>query len=331
MSFVRLPLTLLAPVAGILALCGCMACVNCRCRDCACIKCFLRCIGWDKFDDFELMVLVHEALFQANGKMSTAVKVTAGSHSQKTDWNTKGVFQQPLHIFVEQGTSAVRIDLLNSGQRVIATLSFKVTKDLLEKKTLAPETIYGMKTKGKGINNPRVKLTLVVGDCGDMEKGLMAGVNPHVDYLVQAQLRKHAYGDEGKSLTETDVLKKACSGPLELFEGLGKTEPVYVAIIGPPVSKRWTMGIFRHIKDYEQQKRPFKEVDVLRIQSVPGDPERKNVFVINYFDDNKVRNKLTFRATNQPRDVWIEMLVRLLTNVHDARKEKKEKKQINPS
>ena len=46
------------------------------------------------------------------------------------------------------------------------------------------------------------------------------------------------------------LLKKACSGPLDLFEGLGKTEPVYVAIIGPPDSKKWTMGLALRYKQW---------------------------------------------------------------------------------
>merc|ERR1719261_620057 len=91
-------------IAALVVICGC--CMRCRMRDCACIKRCLRCIGVDKFDDFEMMVLVHEALYTASAqKMSTLVRITAGGQTVSTDQNSKGNFQQPLTLFVEQGSA----------------------------------------------------------------------------------------------------------------------------------------------------------------------------------------------------------------------------------
>lgn len=315
------PLMLLGGVAAITAICGCIACSRFRCRDIRCVKSLLRWLKVDEFDDLELMVLVHECSYQAQSKTSTAVRVSAGRHTATTDYNKKGVFQQPLHIFVAQGTSEVRIDVLNESQRVLATLPLKVKKDLLDKEQdLAPETLFGMKQKVKGFLDPKVKLTLIVGKDGDLEEGLLAGVNSDVECLVRMQMRKHSKHNGN----EMEVLSKACSGSLELFEGLGKSRSVHAAVVH---NKHWEFGLWSNQAEFDQKKEPFKKVDMLKISSVPGDPARAQVFVINYFKEDKSSQKLTFRATGQPRDVWVEMLQRLVTQIHQAKEEKKHKKQ----
>merc|ERR1719353_1500165 len=98
-------------------------------RDCSCIKRCFRCLGIDKFDDFEMMVVVHEALYtSAATKMSTMVRITAGPQSVQTDPNSKGNFQQPLTVFVEQGSGHIQVDLLDSSKRVLAKLSLDTVR-----------------------------------------------------------------------------------------------------------------------------------------------------------------------------------------------------------
>merc|ERR1719265_3034203 len=288
----------------------------------------LRVTGHDEFDDFELMMLVHEAQFEKReAKMTTVVRVTAGSHVVKTDPNSNGIFQQPLHITVEQGTQRVVVDLLDTHDRVLATLTLDCQEHLLEPRSLQPEMIYVMKQKGKGVRNPKIKLTMVVGNSSDAEKGLLSGVSSDVDILVRQQLRKaKEEGKEqgqGEAISEMEVLKQACAGPLELFEGLGKTTSVFVAVLGPPTSRHWVLGIWGDKRDFAAKKHALKEVDLLKLQSVQADPTRHHVFVINYYDESRVRQSLTFRRIDRARDVWVEILHALVQKVRDARKERK--------
>lgn len=329
-SLVELPIAIIGSVAAVAAICGCMACFRFRCRNLRCVKTLLRWIGVDEFDDFEMMVLVHEVMYQAQSKQTVAVQVTAGQQTQKTDFNSRGMFQQPLHIFVEQGTDQIRIDILNDSHRVMSSIILNVQKDILDQaNNLGAEVIYAMKQKQRGFLDPKIKLTLVVGKAGDMEQGLLAGVNSDVEWMVCQQLRKvrNEGAKDGKKISDIEVLRQACCGLLDLFEGLGVSHEVYCAVVGPPHSRRWTLGLWSSKADHDHKQRPFKEVDMMRIQSVPGDPDRIHVFVVNYFDEDRSLQRLTFRANHSPRDVWVEMLLRLIQKLHDARDEKKARKE----
>lgn len=330
-NLMRGPLAILASIAAVAALFGCAKCFcnRCRMRDCACLKRLLRLTGMDEFDDFELMILVHEAIFdRKEAKLTTVVRVTAGCHSVQTDPNSNGIFQQPLHVTVEQGTNLIVIDLLDSSHRVLATLPLETVEHVLSPKNLQPEQVFTMKQKGKGIRNPKVKLTMVVSTGNDAEQGLLAGLSSDVDILVRQQLRKAK--EEGKdphggdSLSEMEVLKQACAGPLELFEGLGNTSSIYVAVLGPPISRRWVFGIWPDKHDFDSKKHAIQEVDLLKIQSVQADPTRHHVFVINYFDDSRVRQTFTFRRIDRARDVWVEILHLLVIKARESRKATKQ-------
>eukprot|EP00747_Dinoflagellata_sp_TGD_P212731 gnl/TRDRNA2_/TRDRNA2_85784_c1_seq2.p1 gnl/TRDRNA2_/TRDRNA2_85784_c1~~gnl/TRDRNA2_/TRDRNA2_85784_c1_seq2.p1 ORF type:complete len:353 (-),score=86.63 gnl/TRDRNA2_/TRDRNA2_85784_c1_seq2:81-1139(-) len=307
----------------------CYCCARCRMRDCACIKRCLRCIGVDKFDDFEMMVLVHEALFTASAtKMTTMVRITAGGQSVQTDSNSKGNFQQPLTILVEQGSATMKIDLLDSSKRVLATLSLDTLKDVLNAdKAKLREHVFSMKTKQKGILNPRVKVTMVVNTGEDLEAPLLSGVSPEVDWLVRQELQKEG-GAKG-AVDEMTMISHGCRGSLDLFSGLGKTDTVWVSVDGPPTVKHWTMFVYDDEKDCQKRKNPTHEIEVLKIQSVQPDPGRSNVFVLTYFDKSSgghASQKLVFRRIDRARDVWVEMLQLMVSKAHDQHNEKKAKK-----
>lgn len=330
------PVALCSAIFACVGIGFCMKrCIRCRLRDCLCCKRLLRFIGTDQFDDFELMVLVHEALFdQQEEKMKTIVRVTAGAHVVKTDPNKKSSFQQPLHITVEQGTSQVIVDLLDSSGRVLATLPLESMSDILNEEFLQPEKIYNMKSKSNRINKPRVKLTMVVGMEDDAEKGLLANMNSDVDILVQQHLKKakrEGGAREGEIISEMAVLKQACAGPLEIFGRLGMTQNVYVSVLGPPVSRRWFLGIWKDKRDFDLKKQAMQEIDLMRIESVQGDPTRNHVFVINGFDEKKIRKTLTFRRVDRARDVWVEILHLLVLKARAMKKSSKgQSSRMNP-
>lgn len=287
-------------------------------------------IGHDKFDDFELMVLVHEAMFEhKDAKMATIVRLTAGAENVSTDQVSNGIFQQPLHIMVQQGTTQILVELLaptTLGFKVLANLKLDTLKDALGSGSMQAELVHQMKSKDKGIGHPKIKLTIVANMEDDAESGLMpGGMGSDVDILVRQQLRKAK--EEGKDLdgglSEMEVLKHACAGPLERFEGLGKTHGVYVGVIGPPTSRHWVLGIWLNKADFESKDPPIEQVDLLKIQSVQADPERLHVFVVNYFDSHRVHQALTFRRVDRARDVWVEILHILVVKAHEQKHSRK--------
>merc|ERR1719253_268098 len=189
MNFTRVPLMCFGAVAATTILCGFLKCCSCRCRlrDCACVKRCLRVTGYDPFDDFELTVLVHEAQFERRQtKLTTVVRITCGRFKVTTDPSSKGVFQQYLQILVEQGTQNVVVDLLDSGDRILATLKLNVMAAILQKKNSCEEELYNMKQKGKGVRNPKVKLTLVTQLASDMESGLLS--NPIMEQFTSRDM-----------------------------------------------------------------------------------------------------------------------------------------------
>jgi len=318
-----IPCAIVACVAAIAALCGCARCMRCSIRDCYCFKRLLLWVGHDKFDDFELMVLVHEAIFEKKeSKLTTVVRVTAGKQQVETDPNSNGIFQQPLHIMVEQGTEHVVIDLMDNKSRVLASLSLDAMQDVMLVKVHEPEKTYNMKPKNKRLHSPKVKLSMVISSGQDLEEGLLSkGTVSDVDLLVRQQFLKC-----GEGLSELEVLKQSCSGPLERFEGLGTTTSIWVAVLGPPTSRRWVMGIWSEKQDYDQKKHALQEIDLLRVQSVQADPTRHHVFVLNYYDESRVSQTLTFRRVDRARDVWVEILSLLVQRAHESRNALKREK-----
>merc|ERR1719379_655101 len=210
-----------------------MACARCKCRDCGCIKRCLRCFGIDKFDDFEMMVLVHEAFYTSASKGAVSIRIKAGYETVETDANSKGNFQQPLTIFVEQGSSTITIDLLDSYKKVLSKVTLDTLKDVLKMEPSSlREKVYTMKQNAKGIMNPRVKLTMVVNTGDDLEAPLLSGVSQEVDWLVRQQLQKSSTftSEPGKPVSEMEMITAGCRGPLDLFSGLGKTDSVFVKV-----------------------------------------------------------------------------------------------------
>jgi hypothetical protein len=286
------------------------------------------------------MILVHEAMFDCKeAKLVTVVKVSAGTQSVRTDANSNGIFQQPLHIDVEQGTEFVTLELLDMNSTVLAELKLEVAKDLVAR-SLQPETIHVLRLTRQGkradITNPKLKVTMVVGNDDRTEEGLLSEthMSQEVDILVRQQLRKAkedrlasnagtGSGDEEASpQSDLEVLKRAGAGPLEVFEGLGKTTSVYVAVLGPPETRRWILSVHQDVHDCACRKNPMLEVDLLKVESVQADPTRHHVFVVNYYDQGRVRQTLTFRRMDRARDVWVEILHLLVQKARDAKDQK---------
>lgn len=324
---------MLGIVVATLAFCGCRRCVNCRLRDYSCIKALLRWCRHDTFCDFELMVLVHELVLKNKPRrMTTCVRVTAGLHTVQTECQSSGIFQQPLHILVEQGTESVDIDLVGANESRLATMKMDVVSDILDVETHTPEKVYKMRQMSKGAQQPKVKLTLVVSQIADEEEGLFSA-NDDLNMLLHQHMKKTVdlcnNSSQGKPVSEQEVLKQACTGPLELFGlgGLGVATGVLMSVRGPPTSRRWTLELVQELDNAESmtrfRKRLDKDIDITKIASVQEDPARDEVFVINYYDEFHMMQTLTFRRVDRHRDVWVKVLCLLCQVAHESHMAKK--------
>lgn len=328
---------ILGPLIAIAAICGIWQCFSCRIRDCGCCKRLFRATGIDPYDDFEMMILVHQVTFTSTSKVSTYVKVRAGEHVVHTDPDADGVFQQALCVFIEQGTDVVKFELVNTSDNVLAELKLDVMKDIRKDEDGIPgpdrviEKTFVMKQKNKYVLNPRIKLTFSPEGPGDAEKALLSGLNAstETEWMLQQQLAKAAGPNAplpGEQMSEMSLLARGCFGPLEMFGSFGNKSAVYVGVLGPPRRKRFALNLWESERDYREDRVPIECIDLLRISAVTPDPGRHEVFLVSYVDKDKSQQKATFNRIDRGRDVWVEMLQILVTKVHDDYTEKKDKK-----
>lgn len=313
---------------AVCAMCGIYKCSKCRLRDCGCIKSLFLWAGVDRFDDFEMMFLVHEASFVSKReKSSVVVRVQAGSQEVTTDRSRNGMYHQPLAVFVEQGTPHITVSLIGNDGSTLAVLKL-VTVDIVENHMDIIDKVYIMKQKKKDLLNPRIKLSLSMDSILDEEKNLFADMNmsPETDMLIRKQKQIQAQspavsGSEKKEeLSELELLAKSCAGPLEMFGSWGSILNKFVAVIGPPVEKKYRFCIWDTKQASETQEKPEMVIDVRKVLNVIPDPGRSDVFTLDYVDANKLKKKLTFRRIDRTRDVWVEVLHLLIKLVREAKK-----------
>ncbi|CAK9100157.1 unnamed protein product [Durusdinium trenchii] len=320
------------------AVCGLYRCSrNCGMRDCGCCKRCLRSTGIDAFDDFELLVVVHEALYTGGkSKSNVCVRVTAGMQSAATSENPKAVFHESLSILVEQGTDVVLVELWDVRERrAMASLKFDPMKDLLHSEDLGREKVYPMKQKTKGLLNPRVRLSLHLDTDEGMEKGLLQDVDMsrETDMMLRTQLQKAQASERArggsdsedapaKELSKVELFAKGCAGPLDQFGSWGRRDPKWICVRGPPDQKRHTLCIYKDESQCRKGDNPEVEVELLKVLSVQPDPARKEVFIINYLEKNKVKQRLTFSRIDRSRDIWVEMLTLLITMIREEKESK---------
>lgn len=342
-------------------------CATCSVRDCDCCRWFLRASGHDEFEEFELMMVIHEVAFERNQeKMPTRVRVTSGHHIAETDSNTNGIFQQPLSMLVEQGTKDIVVDFVDANKSIVlAKLTLDVIEDVLAPRGLADdaanrkskkqsklqlddsgEEVYKMTTKSRTIRNPKIKLTMTLmdGEQADNtmsvgpEKSMTLTGKTDVDGLVTLQLNKaRNFMQKAKSEksdpedhhdpSDVQVIRQACSGPLELFQGLGKTREVYVGVEGPPLTRKYSLGLWHDKEDFLDKQPPFETIELMRIQSIQADADRHHIFDINYYDEARVFQTVAFRRVDRARDVWVEILRLMIQKVRYA-KEKRQQKRV---
>jgi hypothetical protein len=162
----------------------------------------------------------------------------------KTAKSKKGIFQEVLSIFVEQGVEFLLVELYTESGALLANLKLHIVNDILNapQKATTSKT-YHMTQKERGVLNPTVTLTLHSEDDNDVESALLAGEDMETQFLMKNHLataqqevmssktRVQCPSSENLSQSEAemlDVLAQACGGPLEVFTGFGSSSQMHL-------------------------------------------------------------------------------------------------------
>lgn len=319
-------------------LCGCMQamrCSNFKLRDIPCVKWFLRATGIDRHGDFELMLMVHEVVSDFKGGLKCGVKVTAGSHIVRTPFSGKGIFHCSLRVYVEQGTPQLSVDLVTKGDVKLAQLKLNVSRDILCMASgVHAEKVYTMRPQAKTLHHATVRLSISICTPDD-EDAEAADTNEQdaISFMVQNALQKAETEVTGssthrESLSEIEVCRHACAGPVEVFGELGKCVPRYLGLLGPPQARRFFLGFWANQEEFLKRNSPWKEIDVMKISSVQPDPVREDVFVISYVDASRLTHSLYMRIVDRPSAVWVELLKLAVSKAHQFHEETKRSKSL---
>mmetsp|Transcript_89406 Transcript_89406/g.224829 ORF Transcript_89406/g.224829 Transcript_89406/m.224829 type:complete len:357 (-) Transcript_89406:115-1185(-) len=331
-------------VALLVALCvafGLFKCSQCRMRDCPCLKWCLRAAGADSFEDFDLFVVVHEVLVSASDQTEMVVRVHAGEESATTEPH-KRVFQQPMSIFVEQGTEKIEVEILDSwGTNRWAKTEVDID-EILKAEGGFRDRVFPMKSSRRGFAQPRVKLTMYKSGSGeDEEEGLLknievsedhAGmmVRDHLQKVQQAAALASEADGEGetlmkRALSEIELLASACAGYVERLEGWGKKEKVWVAAQRDGKKKKHFFGVWRERRLQEEGEEPVEKLDLLKIKSVQADPRQDISFMIFEMQRDGSTKQHQFFRIDRARDVWVQTLALLIKEARDKKASAKEK------
>lgn len=340
-------------VTAILLACFVIHCIcwwcGVRLRSWECIRRVFRATGVDRFDDFEVVIIVHEAIFPGKGSEKVRLRVRAAAttrHSAQTEYSNNGAFHEPLELFVEQGAPSVDISLLDSRERVISTARLDPVKDILEIPFDALQereirlSVKDEKNCPQLLRHAKLKVSMVVNtqtakgieDEGKQEGSMSVEMRRHLTSLRQAISAK---GD----LSNIEILAQACCGPLEVVEsqGLkawrwGKKRTVWFGTVGPPDARHWIMGYWPDEKAWRARETGEVEFDVLDAQGMQADPYTPSVFKLRYAQQEGATIDLHLHRVDRSRDLWVECLVAFVEQVranHEVRKKaKKAKKEL---
>lgn len=253
---------------GICALCGLYKCSQLRIRDCSCIKWCLR-KTVDDFDDFSLMVIVHEASYVSTTRRTTSIRLTAGREQVQTNVSAKGIFQEALEITIEQGTSTLAVELME-GKTIIASFKIPVLQSILSAGPVR-EKEHTMQSKVKGLNSPIVKLTMSTHKESDVEKGILTDMNLsketqillHQALVKESSMKPSATsssaGSPDKKVIEMpkspiEAIAQGLRGNIEMLGSMGGVTTVYGAVSGPPAQKKIHIRHFQRRKGVQQRR-----------------------------------------------------------------------------
>lgn len=317
-----------------------------------------RCV--DRFDTFSISLTVHDLHCLDDLKeRKLSVAISADRASEHTTVQKSGIWQEDLHLTVEQGIVKIAIDVLDAQGKAACSLFLDPVEDVLKPMSVGKKT-FKMQQLSRNIRNPMIKLSYYVDGyndadietAGGKEVQAVARLNKNMGGLspqLRAELLQKAGEDESskpggatnqpgsqapdqrsKLQSELDVLVKAASGPLNKpSEIFGRLHEVYVDVVGPPQFPRYFFRIFKNEKDRNSGKAPEAEIDILRILGLSPDPVREGYFAMKYADKDENIIVVFFERIDRARDVWIEQLDLLVKKVRDLQAKRHKHKRPN--
>jgi len=330
---------------------GCIACCalyglhklsQCRLRHCSCCRWFLRKCGTDPFEDFDLLVFVHEVSFTSAGQISTRVRLTAGDQQVSTDGSKKKTFHQPLLISIEQGVKTLLVELVDDRRgKPLAKLEFDVVDDLLKSKGIQQRTFALRECSKEAVNTKAVlSIRKSKGDV-EAEAGLLQGMMSEHDAETRMMLQHHLgqvqddMDDDGVDMTDEDkrmrVLARGCSGPVEVVGSWGGKGKTHLAVLSPPESKKVSLGFWSEGANWSGGDPPKKEIILTRVRGVAPHPQKDDAFVISHCPSPQTKEDIMMYSLDRNRQVWVESLSMLVKMVHDHRKGKAPGRNSNSS
>lgn len=313
-------------------------------RDCCgCLRVWKVLRRWchlDQFDDFWLKALVHDFICANNtgfaARSSLAARLSAGSFEVQTKFRKDGLYHETLDALIEQGAANIYIDMVDKRGISVARVQVNTMECIEEIQARGPIDLeLSMQPMYKEVHKPTIRVTLAILDPrdGDYTNGddAFKGSAPALeneDWLIEHFIRRCSVAQEcdGGDTTErrdpTDDLLRACAGELELSDGPGHCRKVYAAVVGPPLRRRHALCLWESRKD-SYAKDPIHEVDLLKVTCVAPSTGNAVDFSIKFYDTRRVARWLYLRRLDRPRDVWIGLLLRLITCLHQERQGRK--------
>jgi len=328
----------------VLVLCLLIRCASYRARSICWVKRLLRATGYDSFSDFELTVMAHQVFFEHKPSLSssreafggrlpvggkrdnliTSVRLSVGEQVSSTDASASGSFHQPLQVVVPQGTRQVRLELVESvSGEILADCYLDVVRDIIEQDADKAHSVYPMRAcTTSAVQNPRLRLTTVVGHDEICEDSVLAGsfckeaISHELQAILRQQLCKHQdaakqHGPGASPMPSAAMLLKAvCAGNLEIFEGFGNRMSVFAGVLGPPDIRRWVLGFWSNEAEFVNRKgSPLREIELLKVDAIRPDPHHQNGFLISYFDEKRLMHTVMLRTVDRGRDIWVENIL----------------------
>lgn len=305
-------------------------CCRCRLRSLGCIRVLYRFLRIDTFPDVKLSVVISEVSFTGDCS-ETFVRITAGDEVHETQHSTDGNYRESCELYVAQGTEVILVELCDSWGYTKATLPLDPIADLrldsqdcgFEKQTVAMDDVEG----SEDVTRARIQMAFYGESFADDTR--FAHILEHVQeedrVLVEQQLLmtyKANYGSldpESGGPTEFELATKTCSGPVKIYGGWGSTREVYIAVLGPPRSADWVLGVWPDQESFEKGRDAQEKINLLRVLSVQAEPTRKDVFVVNFMVTRTQKQRLVMERIDRSRDVWVDMIKVVVNYVHERR------------
>lgn len=326
---------------------------------CPCLGRILRRVGYDRFDTFELSVVVHRVENIDQGAMATQVHVSAGQKTARTQESSKGDFHDTLMLQVEQGVAWLTVDLVKTkGSAILASTKIDVADKILnscsqEKGGAAGiyEERFRMSRKGSRVRldrDPVVVLTLIAAATVSERTHLLKGTDletgdistEYMQQLVKAKAAKRekvkqekarsgeeSNTDDVEDEEEEDplqLLAETCRGPVEKTVGVwGSRKLRYLKVYKDP-SEGWYLGWWESRVQCDKGQAPKNSLRMMTVTSVDPDKALSDDFVLRYATQkgSSSRTEMRLRAVDRSRGVWVEALRRFIILLRKDRSKK---------